>query len=176
VTTRSTSYRGYTWDRESTLMSPDDIKERLSFVEDTVVTVERHGKEHEFFLKRDDVIWILPDPQMLPAREGDITPKDLPDEDWWAAKILDVGLLRQDDGDPMAVLKVSSVRPGVCRTTRVLTELPSPVIGRLVLRCRSYQIHQLNPQGGSCKAAQVSLWPTRGMLAVCYRISRLAGT
>lgn len=107
VTTRSTSYRGYTWERESTLLSPEDIIERMSFVDDTVVTVERKGKEVEFFLEMDDVIWVLPDPSALPAREGDVTPKDLPDEDWWAAKILAVGLLRQDnDAEPMAVLKV----------------------------------------------------------------------
>ena len=98
----------YTWETECLSLTPADIENRLTYHK-AFKTTARDGDGIKF--RRDDLIYVLPDPAALHKRDNDkelMGQEDLPDEEWAVAQIADCCLLKSASGtDPdVAMLRV----------------------------------------------------------------------
>lgn len=111
-TTRSRSSRGYTWEAEVIDIAPEKVMEKLTYHSSIKTDIDADDDhlpgESKIKFRRDQMIYVLPDPSTLPGRSEEIGPEQLPDEEFWCARILDCCALDQGPGeDPLGLLRIA---------------------------------------------------------------------
>lgn len=100
----------YTWGSERLSLTPVDIEQRLSYHNVFKTTTGGRNGSEAIKFRRDDLIFVLPDPAALDKRNGEepMAQEDLPDEEWAVAQIADCCLLKSASctGPDLPMLRV----------------------------------------------------------------------